>query len=304
MDNTHRLGLPYLLPNQAQKHVTLNESLRRLDALVGLAVLSRQVDGEPLDPQEGDAYILPAGASGANWDGFDVNDVVYFADGAWFGTSPPQGLSAWIIDESARLVWTGAVWTQSEGASVPEFGVNTQADASNRLAVKSDNVLFSHDDITPGSGDIRHVLNRSGDGDTASLLFQTAYSTGAEIGLSGSDSVEMKVSDDGSAFLPALNVRRTDGRVAFPSGLQTPLPIEEGGTAATSGLEALAALGLRDVPGLIGDDQVHILDFGEPVYGCAILAVSNALTSGPTAFSRSDGRESHTHDLVLQWRRL
>ena len=34
MDQTSRLALPYLLPNQAQKHVTHNEALRRLDALV------------------------------------------------------------------------------------------------------------------------------------------------------------------------------------------------------------------------------------------------------------------------------
>jgi len=34
MDLSYYLKLPYLLPNQAQKHVTHNEALRRLDALV------------------------------------------------------------------------------------------------------------------------------------------------------------------------------------------------------------------------------------------------------------------------------
>ena len=33
-DFTEHLSLPYLISNQAQKHVTLNESLRKLDALV------------------------------------------------------------------------------------------------------------------------------------------------------------------------------------------------------------------------------------------------------------------------------
>ena len=36
-DTTAILGLPYLLPSQAQKHVTHNEALRQLDALVQLS---------------------------------------------------------------------------------------------------------------------------------------------------------------------------------------------------------------------------------------------------------------------------
>ena len=37
-DNSPRLDLPFILPSQAQKHVTHNEALRLLDALVQLAV--------------------------------------------------------------------------------------------------------------------------------------------------------------------------------------------------------------------------------------------------------------------------
>ena len=38
-DTTNNLGLPYLLPNQAQKHVTMNEALERLDATVQILSL-------------------------------------------------------------------------------------------------------------------------------------------------------------------------------------------------------------------------------------------------------------------------
>jgi hypothetical protein len=34
MDQTPNLKLPYILPSQAQKHVTHNEALRLLDAVV------------------------------------------------------------------------------------------------------------------------------------------------------------------------------------------------------------------------------------------------------------------------------
>ena len=40
-DSTH-LHLPYIAANQAQKHVTHNEAVRLLDALVQMAVISRK----------------------------------------------------------------------------------------------------------------------------------------------------------------------------------------------------------------------------------------------------------------------
>jgi hypothetical protein len=50
-----RIGLGYVMPSQAQKHVTVNESLRRLDAVVQCAVKSATTTGEPGTPAEGDA---------------------------------------------------------------------------------------------------------------------------------------------------------------------------------------------------------------------------------------------------------
>ncbi|MGC4023892.1 MAG: DUF2793 domain-containing protein [Mesorhizobium sp.] len=58
MEETSNLALPYILPSQAQKHVTHNEALRRLDALVQLAVVSRATGTPPASPTEGDRYIV------------------------------------------------------------------------------------------------------------------------------------------------------------------------------------------------------------------------------------------------------
>lgn len=79
MDSSPRHSLPFLLPNQAQKHVTLNESLRALDVMTALSVVSRSVSSQPASPLEGDCYILPAGFSGAAWDSFAAGRI---ADGA------------------------------------------------------------------------------------------------------------------------------------------------------------------------------------------------------------------------------
>jgi hypothetical protein len=43
MDETPNLALSYIMPAQAQKHVTHNEGLRALDALLQLSVRDRDV---------------------------------------------------------------------------------------------------------------------------------------------------------------------------------------------------------------------------------------------------------------------
>ena len=57
MESTTNLALPYIMPSQAQKHVTHNEALQILDALVQLSLKSRRGRGffrrRPTKPSEG-----------------------------------------------------------------------------------------------------------------------------------------------------------------------------------------------------------------------------------------------------------
>lgn len=61
-DDSPILSLPYILPTQAQKHVTHNEALRMLDAIVQLVVQDRSRTVPPAYPAEGDRHIVAAGA--------------------------------------------------------------------------------------------------------------------------------------------------------------------------------------------------------------------------------------------------
>lgn len=67
-EQSTRLGLPYLLPAQAQKHVTHNEALSRLDLLVHLTVQGFEVNDPPNAPQEGEIWVLGDVPSGV-WHG-------------------------------------------------------------------------------------------------------------------------------------------------------------------------------------------------------------------------------------------
>ena len=107
-DITTHLLLPYILAAQAQKHVTHNEALRLLDAMVQLSVLDRDLTAPPASPADGDRYIVASGATGL-WVGWDLN-VTTWVDGVWMRLVPRPGWLAWIADEATFAVWNGSVW--------------------------------------------------------------------------------------------------------------------------------------------------------------------------------------------------
>lgn len=218
MENSPILALPLVMPNQAQAAITHNEALLLLDALVQLSVADRDLATPPSSPSEGDRYIVAAGATGA-WSGW-AGSVALWLDGAWERLTPREGWLAWVRDEDVLLAWSGTAWgtVTSGGGGGPYtlFGVNATATTTNRLSVKSDAVLLSHDDVTPGTGNMQLKANKSASGGTSTLLFQTGFSGRAEMGLAGSDDFKIKVSADGSTWKDALSVDRTTGIVAMP----------------------------------------------------------------------------------------
>src|SRR5690606_13620334 len=81
MFETPNLKLPYIAPAQAQKHVTHNEAIRALDALLHIAVEDRDLAEPPAEPAEGARYIVAEGATG-DW-AEQTNALAAFQDGAW-----------------------------------------------------------------------------------------------------------------------------------------------------------------------------------------------------------------------------
>jgi hypothetical protein len=222
-DATPRLGLPWLMPAQAQKHVTVNESLGRLDALVQAAVQSRSEAVQPASPADGQAWILPSGASGADWDGFSEHDIAYFQDGAWRRIAARTGLTAWVADEAALVLFDGTRWAAFADAittlsNLSELGVGTAPDASNPFAAKLNSALWTaRFDGEGGTGDLRYTLNKETPENVLSLLFQSGWSGRAELGLTGSDDLSLKVSADGAIWTEALRVDGAVGAITAPA---------------------------------------------------------------------------------------
>src|SRR5712671_884662 len=137
MDDTPNLQLPYLVAAQAQKHVTHNEALRTLDAVVQLLVLDKDLASPPGSPAEGSRYIVAASPTGA-WVGHAA-DIAAHQDGAWMFYAPREGWLAWVADEDKLYAYSGIAWVEftAPGTGAPLWGINATADTTNRLAVKS-----------------------------------------------------------------------------------------------------------------------------------------------------------------------
>lgn len=226
MTDTSNLGLPCIEAGQAQKHVTHNEALRLLDTLVQLAVLDRDLNAPPGSPGEGQRWLVKASPSPTGaWAGHG-NQIAAWQDGGWQFSAPKSGWVAYVVDEGALLFWDGDSWEALQLATALQnltlLGVGTAADATNPLSAKLNNALFTARYAAEGGdGDLRCKLNKEATGDTVSQLYQKGFSGRAETGLVGNDDLTFKVSPDGSTWYDGIVIRKDDGKVAFPSGIQT-----------------------------------------------------------------------------------
>ena len=221
MDQTPNLELPFIMAAQAQKHITHNEALRILDAVVQLAVIARDLASPPGSPDDGARYIVAAGASGA-WSGRS-DDIAAWQDGAWVFFNPHPGWTAWVNAEAKLVAWNGSAWiavVEDSLNPISLVGINTTADTTNRLAVSSPATLLGHE----GAGH-QLKINKNAASDTASLLLQTGFSGRAEVGTCGNDDLHVKVSADGTTWREALIIDKDTAEVIATASSASAVPL-------------------------------------------------------------------------------
>src|SRR5215210_14916 len=222
MPDTPNLALPLIAAAQAQKHVTHNEALLAIDALLQCAVKDKDRNNPPAAPADGDRYIVAATPTGA-WAG-KAGTIAAWQDGVWRFYAAKAGMIAFAVDETALYHYNGAAWAPGVLAigslqNLSLLGVGTPADATNPFSAKLNKALWTAKSRAEGGdGSLRYTLNKETAADTLSLLFQNAFSGRAEAGLTGDDDFHIKVSADGAAWREALRIDRATGVVSFPSG--------------------------------------------------------------------------------------
>ena len=284
MDQSPRLTLSYVMPAQAQKHVTVNEALRRLDQLVQTSVTSSAVSAEPANPSDGDAYILPASPTGTNWGAFSQNSIAAYQDGAWAEITPKAGFRAYDENTGQLVVFDGTSWgnVSSGGTGVGGGGSGETNTASNvgtagvgvfkqktsvdlefkKINAGSSKVTITDDtanneidiDVAPGQIDITALLNAG------------ALASADTVGTTEIDNNAVslaKMADMATASLLGRNTAGTgDPEVLSAATARTLLNVEDGATADQSDAEIETAY----------NNQVSVVSQAEAEAGTATTA--------------------------------
>lgn len=138
MTETPVLGLPLVQPAQAQKHVTVNEALARLDGFTQLALISVSQATPPAAVVDGAAYGVPPGAVNA-WSAQD-GSIALAINGGWVFVQPKTGWRAMVMDAGCEAIFDGTEWLLGAQTLTPggaglklrsmEFDVSLTAGAS------------------------------------------------------------------------------------------------------------------------------------------------------------------------------
>lgn len=279
MSNTPLLDLPLIEASQAQKHVTHNEALLALDAAVNLAVISQTLSAPPALPADGDRYLVAAAATG-DWLGHSGH-IAYREAGAWRFAVPKPGWRLWDATAEVFLLFDGATWRNLFNINTLQnmnlLGVNTTADATNKLAVASPGILFNN----IGS-DQRVKINKNAASDTASLLFQTGFSGRGEFGLTGDDNFHIKVSPNGSTWTEAIAIDKTSGVVTLTNN-----SVGNGGLAdmATATLKGRVTAGTGDPQDLTTAQATTLID----PFTATLKGLAPPSGGGTANYLRADG---------------
>lgn len=239
-DVTPRLGLPYVVAAQAQKHIPINESLARLDGLVQLAVESRLVAAQPASPAAGGVWILPVAASGSAWTGQPAGTLMRFEAGAWEPLAPAEGVLAWVKDENQIVAFDGAAWTPLSATFRSTVAAASPGLANTRLELLEEELTLSGAS-TPTT---IAIPNRA---------IVLAVSTRTTVAITGAAAYDCGVAGEASKFGGSLGVAKNSSNVGVvgPTAYYADTPV------------VLTAVGGSFVGGKVRV-AIHVLRFDAP----------------------------------------
>ena len=106
---TPRLALPLLQPGQAQKEMSHNDALARLDLAAQAAVTACGTDDPPDDPESGQSWIVGDTPTG-DWAGH-AGEIAGWTPGGWRFLAPIEGMRAWVAENQGFALFSDGGWT-------------------------------------------------------------------------------------------------------------------------------------------------------------------------------------------------
>ena len=134
-NQTPNLAMPYILPEQSQKHISVNEGLSLLDSLVQMSVEDVDVNTPPSTKISGYGYILGAQPTG-DWVGH-ANQMAFYQYNAWVFISPKEGWIVWNKTESKIIIYKQSIWENL----IPHVSCNTLPDGMTMIKTEIDHTI-------------------------------------------------------------------------------------------------------------------------------------------------------------------
>lgn len=110
--------LPEISVSQANKYITHNEALNRIDALLLCIVQDRSLTTPPSGPTEGTCYI-PASPATDDWLGQEYT-IAHFYNDSWHFYTPWYGWYVYITNEDRFVYWNNDSWVYPVALALQE----------------------------------------------------------------------------------------------------------------------------------------------------------------------------------------
>ncbi len=224
IEKTKNLGLPLLIPNQAQKEITHNEALIILDNLIQNTVITKNLNIPPQEPKTNDLYIVGENASDV-WLNKDFQLAFY--DNGWRFIEPKEGITFWVKDEDCQYTYDGENWIITDEISNKKINLIELNDVKVNNIKNGEFLRFngnkfintkSLDNVENLSTNILNI-NKSEETATASCILQDNSINKIEFGLIQSDNFTLKVSNNGENWKDSFVVDIESGNVDFKSNV-------------------------------------------------------------------------------------
>jgi Protein of unknown function (DUF2793)/Chaperone of endosialidase len=265
VDATSNLSLPFIVAAQAQKHVTHNEALRALDAIVQLGVLDKDLGAPPGSPVEGARYIVGAAPSGA-WAG-QAAKIAAYQDGAWAFYAPRPGWLAWVTDENRLYAWDGSAWAALPAGSLGSVADDPAPQLGGDLDANGHSIGFDDGTgITDASGNAQLAFHAAASAVNHLGITNAATASGPRIAAEGPDpNIDLHLASKGTGVV------RSDGQLFVSSSAYPPLSSER-----TSGSTNTALSPHR----LLATSSGDMVDGFGPVLGFSIRDNAGVINEG------------------------
>lgn len=147
-----------------------NDNALRAEILNGL-VISDSTTAQPGAPSDGDIYIIPAAATGAQWSTFSQYDLTIYRGGTWLAYAPADGI---VVNVNGSLKrWNGAAYVSagggSGGGSAP--GVQFIAELGSTADSDPGAGLLKWNNATQASATVLYLNDASDDGVSLTSLW-------------------------------------------------------------------------------------------------------------------------------------